>query len=155
MPVLAMVVYLVAWNPTPPTNTKVHGLHQHTKCSMLAADESDEAVTPSTTTDWRVERARLTRQHSQAVLRRPRRFLPYSAASEWAQQLGLSTREEWDDWLELGEGWSSYVPRDPESHYTKLGQWLGAHRRTLPSPRPFSSHVACALGWRAWLTGEA
>ena len=27
---LAMVVYLAAWNPTPPTVPKVHGLHQHT-----------------------------------------------------------------------------------------------------------------------------
>ena len=66
-------------------------------------------------------RARLVESRSREVRRRKPRFLGFSAASSWAQQLGLSTREQWNEWLELGEGRSSYVPSDPETHYGKQG----------------------------------
>lgn len=48
--------------------------------------------------------------------------------------MGLSSKQEWDDWLDLGEGWSPYIPRDPEGYYTERGEWLG---------------------WHIWLTGRA
>lgn len=60
-------------------------------------------------------------------------YLPYPQASAWAQQLGLKSATEWDEWLELGEGLTSYVPRDPEAHFRERGVWLG---------------------WRAFLTGD-
>ena len=83
--------------------------------------------------DWRVSRARLTQRHSEGVLRRERRFLSFSQSSNFAQTLGITTKDEWNEWLELGEGWSPYVPRDPEAYYSKRGEWLG---------------------WRLWLTGD-
>ena len=82
--------------------------------------------------DWRVERARLEQRHIEAVRRRKPRFLSFAKTSAMVQPLGLSTEDEWLEWLELGEGWSPYVPRDPKSYYEERGTWLG---------------------WRIWLTG--
>ena len=83
--------------------------------------------------DWRVERARLVQRHSEAVLRRKPRFASFAASSGIVQRLGLSSKEEWYEWLDLGEGWSPYVPKDPEAYYGRQGSWLG---------------------WTIWLTGE-
>ena len=94
-----------------------------------AADDD----TPLIARDWRLDRARLTHQRELAVLRRTRRFLPYAGACAFAQTLGLSTEEEWDTWLELGEGRTPYCPSDPETHYREQGTWIS---------------------WRAFLTGE-
>jgi hypothetical protein len=83
--------------------------------------------------NWRVNRARLMHRHTAEVGKRRARFLPFAASSAWVQRLGLRTKEEWEDWLDLGEGWSVYVPSDPETYYRARGEWLG---------------------WCAWLTGE-
>ena len=83
--------------------------------------------------DWRIERSRLDHQQSARVRRRAPRYPSFAASSAVAQSLGLSSKEEWEDWLELGEGWSPYLPRDPERYYTERLQWLG---------------------WTQWLTGE-
>ena len=84
-------------------------------------------------TDWRVERARLVEQHRRGVMRRKPRFANFAQSSAIVQAEGLSTKQEWEEWLELGEGRSPYVPSDPESFYTQRGEWLG---------------------WRCWLTGS-
>ncbi len=83
--------------------------------------------------DWRVERARLEHRHRQRLLKRKPRYLSYSQSSLAVQELGLSTKEEWFEWVELGERLSPYVPSDPESYYKKTGEWLG---------------------WSLWLTGS-
>ena len=82
---------------------------------------------------WRMERARLIEQQSAAVRRRKRCHLPFAKASAVVQSHGLKSKEDWDEWLELGEGWSAYVPRDPEGYYRAKGEWLG---------------------WRVFLTGD-
>ena len=82
---------------------------------------------------WRLERARLDRQHSREVLRRQPRHLPYAGASAFAMTLGLSSQDEWNEWLELGEGRTPYCPSDPETYYRAQGTWIS---------------------WKAFLTGE-
>eukprot|EP00966_Prymnesium_polylepis_P078837 1827163-Prymnesium_polylepis.1 len=82
----------------------------------------------------RLTRARLIEQRSKAVRSRQRKFLNYNAASEWAQHLGLSTEADWHEWLDLGEGRTSYVPTDPEQHFTKRGAWLGWHHFLTGEP---------------------
>merc|ERR1719291_284471 len=85
---------------------------------------------------WRMARARLQRQHQQHILRRQPRKLAFATTSAMVQSLGLSTEEEWLEWLELGEGYDlgfwPHVPRSPESYYRQRGEWLG---------------------WSIWLTG--
>ena len=86
--------------------------------------------------DWRVNRAQLVEQHGQSVRRRKPKYLSFTKTSAIVQSLGLSTKEEFEDWYELGEwgGMGAYVPlRDPESHYRERGEWLG---------------------WHSWLTGD-
>ena len=82
--------------------------------------------------DWRIERARLEWIERRAILQRKLRYGSFAQSSAIVQVHGLSTREEWLDWLELGEGRSPYVPSDPETYYGNRGEWLG---------------------WRIWLTG--
>lgn len=83
--------------------------------------------------DWRVERARLEERNIERLRRSKPRYGSFAFTSNIVQRLGLSNEQEWREWLELGEGWSPYLPRDPERVYTDKGQWLG---------------------WRRWLTGE-
>ena len=102
-----------------------------------AHDDSSEDEVPrslgGSDSDWRVERARLDHQRSKQLRARPPRYPPFAISSNIVQTLGLSTRDEWLEHLELGEGRSPYVPTDPETYYTQRGEWLG---------------------WRAWLTGS-
>ena len=79
----------------------------------------------ATSLQWRVERARLEQSHSNSLRQRPRRYLSFSQASNWAQTLGLQSKREYYEFLEMGEGLSSYVPRDPEQYYSEKGTWLG------------------------------
>lgn len=60
-------------------------------------------------------------------------YASFSQSSAIVQQLGLQTEDDFREWVELGEGWSPYVPRDPEGYYGPRGEWLG---------------------WRIWLTGD-
>ena len=96
------------------------------------APEDDEQP-PEVLGDWRIARARLEHAREQAVLRRKPRFLPYAGASAFAMTLGLSSQDEWDEWLELGEGRTPYCPSDPEAHYRAAGTWIS---------------------WKAFLTGQ-
>jgi hypothetical protein len=53
------------------------------------------------------------------------RFLPYESCKEWAKHQNMWTsKEEWMEWIGMGEGKPSLVPSDPESHYSKLGTWI-------------------------------
>lgn len=83
--------------------------------------------------DWRVERARLVEKERQRIVRRKPRFGSFAQSSAYAQTLGLRTRDEWFEWLEMGEKSNPYCPSDPEGYYRKRREWLG---------------------WRCWLTGD-
>ena len=107
---------------------------------MSAAGDAPEAEPVDVPTrvggsqgDWRVERARLQQRRTEDVLKRKPRFGSFAQTSAHVQALGLSSKEEWLAFLELGERRSPYIPSDPEAYYQPRGTWLG---------------------WRIWLTGE-
>ena len=75
--------------------------------------------------DWRVERARLEEHHNRAIRQRKRRFLPYVDACMWARRMGFSSKEEWDEWISLGEKRTPYITRDPQKYYSEMGTWRG------------------------------
>lgn len=141
---LLMACECTAFNFAVSHSLQQHDTRQHScrvgRCVLSAEDEAGSADAPAQpevpcyTDDWRVQRARLEEANSKRVRARKPKFLPISAASAVAQQLGLQTKEEWEEWLELGEGRTPYVPSDPESVYSRQGSWIG---------------------WRAFLTGEA
>ena len=83
--------------------------------------------------DWRVERQRLEGAYLKRLGRRRPRYPPFATSSSIVQAEGHRTKEDFLEWLQLGEGWSPYVPRDPEGYYSERGEWLG---------------------WHVWLTGE-
>ena len=106
---------------------------------MAAVDpgETDMPDIPDTISEtngyWRVQQARLEEDQAKRVRARKTRYGNFASTSNYAQALGLSTKQEWLDYLDLGEGWSPYIPRDPEGYYTERGEWLG---------------------WSFWLTGR-
>jgi len=75
--------------------------------------------------EWRLARARLEERHRRSWTQRLRRYLSYDDASLWAQRMGIgSTADDWQRWVDLGEDWSTYVPRSPDLHYEKTGDWV-------------------------------
>ena len=74
-------------------------------------EELDEAS--MTELRLRMSRESLENRYRTSVTRRKRAWLPYDAAAAWARRLGLATEDDWRDWLEQGEGRSSYVPSKP------------------------------------------
>ena len=124
----------------PPTVTlraratvRMSTINQPDSADARGEPDDDEPGCVVPLRSWRLERARLTEQHSQSVLRRKPAYLPYTGASAFAMTLGLSSKDEWEEWLELGEGRTPYCPRDPEAHYRSKGAWMS---------------------WKAFLTGE-
>ena len=78
-------------------------------------EELDEAS--MTELRLRMSRESLENRYRTSVTRRKRAWLPYDAAAAWARRLGLATEDDWRDWLEQGEGRSSYVPSKPAEVY--------------------------------------
>ena len=91
----------------------------------VAAYALDDSSDGSVESDWRVERARLEEQHARSIRQRKRRFLPYVDACMWARRMGFSSKEEWDEWIDLGEKRTPYITRDPEKYYGEQGVWRG------------------------------
>ena len=53
------------------------------------------------------------------------RYLSYRSCSEWAKHQNMwKNKEEWMEWIGMGEGKPSLVPSDPESYYVKQGTWI-------------------------------
>ena len=118
---------------TGPTKG-VTSQHSKTRTSTLVAitgpsqsevPEVPPDEVPNSVLNWRVERSRLSHACSQEIFRRRARYLPFARASSWAQTLGLSSKEDWLEWLEQGEDRTAYVPMDPEAYYLVQGSWLG------------------------------
>ena len=72
---------------------------------------------------WRIERARLQENYRRELLRRPRRFLPFPQAREWARAMWFTTREDWMEMLNRGEKRNPYLPRRPDKYYEGKG-WV-------------------------------
>jgi len=55
-----------------------------------------------------------------------RRFLPFKDCCAWVQSHGMwSSQEEWEEWVNLGEELSPYIPTRPDEYYSSTGQWKG------------------------------
>ena len=74
-----------------------------------------------------IEEARcaLEKQHTRSFLKSRPRKLPFKHARVWVQKnLGVDTKEEWVDFLEMGYIKSTYIPDNPEEYYTSTGEWI-------------------------------
>jgi len=72
----------------------------------------------------RLTRARLTEEYNRSVRRRKRVFVPYIDACLWARRQGFESKEEWDEWVDLGEKRTPYITAYPERYYTETGDWI-------------------------------
>ena len=70
-------------------------------------------------------RCALEEQHTKSFLKSRPRKLPYQQARWWVQKnLGIDTKDEWEDFLAMGYIKSSYIPNDPEAWYTFTREWI-------------------------------
>lgn len=74
----------------------------------------------------RVNKMRLEEEHVRRMLRSKPRFLPYKDCSGWVQAWGRrwESKEEWRDWIDMGEKRNSYIPSRPDEYYGKQGTWI-------------------------------
>ena len=86
------------------------------------ADRDDAAAADDDS--WRIERARLSEQWSKSIRNRPRRFLPFPAARQWARAMFMTDEADWREWIESGEKRNPYVPSYPDEVYADKG-WAG------------------------------
>ena len=77
--------------------------------------------------NWRVEKLRLEEQNTRRFLKAKPRFLPYEDCRQWVQAWGQrwETKEDWRNWIAMGEKRNSYIPSKPDDYYTSLGEWKG------------------------------
>jgi len=73
----------------------------------------------------RVARMRLEEENKIRFLKSRPAKLSYKDCKEWAQRQNMwESRDDWHAWIDCGEGLSTYIPSDPEGHYTRLGTWV-------------------------------
>ena len=73
-----------------------------------------------------VFREKLEAQFMRSRIKSKPRFLPFETAVQWARRSGYwSSREEWFEWLEMGERKNPYIPSNPEEYYGRRGEWKG------------------------------
>ena len=96
---------------------KTARIHRATEAPEL----DDEALSALSTAATRMQ---LEGRFSRSVTRRARRYLPYAQAARWARGLGLSTEQDWLDWVGLGEGKNTYIPSRPGDYYGGRGEWI-------------------------------
>jgi hypothetical protein len=94
---------------------------------------------------WRVEKLRLEEQNKRRFLKSGARFLPYAECRKWVQAWGKSywqTREDWYNWIAMGEKRNAYIPSRPDEYYTKSGDWISWEHFLITPPE--SSTAAAA-----------
>jgi hypothetical protein len=80
--------------------------------------------------DWeslqiRIARMRLEEENKRRFLKSRPVKLPYDQSKKWVQAQNMwNSREEWYEWVGLGENLSAYIPSDPEAYYKGLGSWI-------------------------------
>lgn len=73
----------------------------------------------------RVARMRLEEENTKRFLRAVPAKFPYNECKEWVKKQNMwQSKEDWDAWIDLGEGLSAYIPSDPESFFTRQGIWV-------------------------------
>ena len=70
------------------------------RCATEAPELDDADLSALSTAATRMQ---LERRFSRSVTRRKRIYLPYADAARWARGLGLSSREDWEEWVGLGD----------------------------------------------------
>jgi hypothetical protein len=74
-----------------------------------------------------VEKARtkLEDENTKSFLKRRPLKLPYEDARRWVQgNLGVKTREEFEDLVENGNLRTPYIPKRPEDYYSRRKEWI-------------------------------
>mmetsp|Transcript_3643 Transcript_3643/g.3984 ORF Transcript_3643/g.3984 Transcript_3643/m.3984 type:complete len:165 (+) Transcript_3643:55-549(+) len=110
---------------TTPSNNEWNGDFQ----SPLNNDNSntDNSWTDNTMEELLIctSRLKLEEANKQRFLKSRPIKLPYEQCKNWAQKQNMwSNADEWYEWVNLGEGWSAYIPRDPELYYSRNGSWV-------------------------------
>lgn len=86
-----------------------------------------------------VNRMKLEEANTRRFLKSRPKFFSYGQARNWvdAQNRGgmvWRSKEDWDDWISMGEGKPSLVPSRPEEHYSRLDTWVSwSHFLSLQS----------------------
>jgi len=98
--------------------------------SMPPSDEEGNALCKELRQrheEMQIEKTRcaLEEQHTKSFLKSRPRKLTYQQARLWVQNnIGIETKEEWEDFLEMGYIKSSYIPNNPEEYYTLTREWI-------------------------------
>ena len=67
----------------------------------------------------------LEAQHTRSFLKKRPVKLPYKEARKWVQaNLGVATKDEFEDFVAMGYIQTPYIPKDPERHYSRTGDWI-------------------------------
>ena len=75
--------------------------------------------------NWRVEKLRLEEQNKNRFLKAKPRFLPYDECRKWVQAFDRwHTKEEWRNWIRMGEKRNAYIPSRPDEYYGERGEWI-------------------------------
>jgi len=72
---------------------------------------------------------KLEEANTRRFLKSRPRFFAYEQCRKWvdAQNRGGAmwrSKDDWDDWISMGEGKPSLVPSEPEEHYSRLNMWV-------------------------------
>ena len=74
---------------------------------------------------YRINQKRLEDSWIYSRIKSRPRFLSYQRCSIWAKDQNMwATKEDWEEWIAMGEGKPSIVPSDPERHYSMCGTWI-------------------------------
>lgn len=70
-------------------------------------------------------RTALEEQNTKSFLKKRPVKLPYKHARKWVQaNLGVDTKEEFEDFVEMGYIQTPYIPKNPEQYYTRTRDWI-------------------------------
>lgn len=70
-------------------------------------------------------RVALEVQNTKSFLKKKPVKLPYREARIWVQKnLGVDTKEEFEDFVAMGYIQTPYIPKNPEEHYTRTRDWI-------------------------------
>lgn len=74
---------------------------------------------------WRVEKLRLEESNTKRFLKARPAFLPYEECRKWVAAWNRwESKEEWREWIDMGEKRNSYIPARPDEYYGRLGKWI-------------------------------
>jgi hypothetical protein len=74
--------------------------------------------------NWRVTKLKLEEENKRRFLKAKPRFLPYEDCRQWVIAWGgrWKSKEDWSDWIDMGEKRNSYIPSRPDEYYGK--RWI-------------------------------